>query len=506
MSEQLQQLVQMVMAMLIEQLKALRKQANGQGDGAGDAAGGGDGGGMPSPGGGGPPGGPAPFQPQQPAPAAGPSGGAGAAGGGGPGAVSKPSGPSGAKPPSGQNNTPSGAPNNPSNNPPNNTPNNTPNGASNNAPSSGPAGAPPAGAAGSPSGGQSPGAAGAPAAGAGPSAKPAGANGAQGAAPSNGPPSGDYIDATKFGAKGDGVTDNQAALQSAFKEASATGKAVWIPEGTYKHSGTLEINGAKVSGAGQGTVLEATNPQQGAVKLTGDNSSLSNLSVVSNASERSSMPDAAAVLVQNASNAQVSHVSTQGAASNGIRLDNATGSQITNNFVQGSNADGIALMNGSTNNKVDGNVVYQAGDDAFSSNSYTSDAKQNSGNVFTNNLAKDNAYGRGFALMGSRGETVENNYVSGVPGTGISAGVDPNSDTMAGSDMRIRNNRISGTGDVPVKTSGAGIADEGTQSGGAPDPAEILGWTPEMEDRKAYNAGYTPGTGSGANNTPGNRT
>jgi len=327
-----------------------------------------------------------------------------------------------------------------------------------------------------------------------------------GAMPSNTPPP-DAIDVRAFGAKGDGSTDDQVALQNAFNAAKASGKSVWMGQGIYKHSGVLNIDGISVIGSGSGTVLQATNPDQAAIKLTGNNSSLSNLKAESIGSYRSSMPDAATVLIQNASNASVSNVTTIGATSNGIRLDNATNCTVSGCLVQGSNADGIALMNGSCNNLIQNCVVYQAGDDSFSSDSYVGDRTQNSGNVFRNDLAMDNAYGRGFALMGSNGDTIENSVSIGSKWVGIMTGTDSNSATMAGSNAKIVNNLIlDWTGDEPIRATGNGMSVQGNQtSGTAPDPWTILGWTGELLDRNAYNPGYKPGSGPGSNNEAGAR-
>jgi len=317
------------------------------------------------------------------------------------------------------------------------------------------------------------------------------------------------VNVKDFGAVGDGKVDDQAALQKAVDQAKATGQSVWIPPGTYNHSGVLTIDGTQVNGAGKDTVLNATNPDQEAVKLTGDSPSLSNVKTTVSAPNRSSMPDAAAVLVQNASNATVTHVITQGAASNGIRLDNATGSHIANNLVLGSNADGIALMNGSSNNLVKGNVVYQAGDDSYSDDSYRGDARQDEGNTFDGNLSLDNAYGRGITLAGSKNAVVKNNIVSGSRWIGIWGDSDPNSGTMDSIGHTIQNNVvINNPNGAPVQANGAGTTVSGTVTEvSIPSLVSILGWDPgQLPDRKGFNNLYTPGTGSGANNSGGVRT
>ena len=62
---------------------------------------------------------------------------------------------------------------------------------------------------------------------------------------------GTYINIKKFGAKGDGVTDDKAALQAAIN-ASPT-NVIYLPAGTYKVSGQLNFNAqTKIIGAGRG--------------------------------------------------------------------------------------------------------------------------------------------------------------------------------------------------------------------------------------------------------------
>lgn len=60
--------------------------------------------------------------------------------------------------------------------------------------------------------------------------------------------SGAPVNAKDFGATGDGVTDDTAAIQAAIDSVQATGKAVYLPTGTYKVNDTLTIVGADQTG------------------------------------------------------------------------------------------------------------------------------------------------------------------------------------------------------------------------------------------------------------------
>lgn len=74
---------------------------------------------------------------------------------------------------------------------------------------------------------------------------------------------GDILSVKDFGAVGDGVTDDTAALAAAFSAIASTGKRMYIPAGIYVVSGSLAINaiGAVLVGDGPdagGTVLKAS--------------------------------------------------------------------------------------------------------------------------------------------------------------------------------------------------------------------------------------------------------
>src|SRR6516164_6026234 len=72
------------------------------------------------------------------------------------------------------------------------------------------------------------------------------------------PPQSNPTDNVKdFGAKGDGTTDDTAAIQNAAADAKTKHKTVLFPAGHYFHKGVLTFDSVPVTGVGQASVLVA---------------------------------------------------------------------------------------------------------------------------------------------------------------------------------------------------------------------------------------------------------
>ncbi|PWT95921.1 MAG: hypothetical protein C5B53_10580 [Candidatus Melainabacteria bacterium] len=80
-----------------------------------------------------------------------------------------------------------------------------------------------------------------------------------------------------FGAVGDGVTDDTAAIQNCINAAQANREGVLFPAGTYLHTGVITANGIGLKGVGGASILLANNPTSSAVVLTGVSPSIQNL-------------------------------------------------------------------------------------------------------------------------------------------------------------------------------------------------------------------------------------
>jgi len=150
---------------------------------------------------------------------------------------------------------------------------------------------------------------------------------------------GNSYNVQQFGAKGDGVTDDQNAINQAITRATGTGLSVFFPPGNYLHSGLIVSNGVALYGAGTSTILTATNSANGAVELTGNGPSLSNLvvqyanPVPATSNFPDTTPQAGAVWVQSAANFTVSQVTILNSSENDIDVFQSTNGMVTNNQI-----------------------------------------------------------------------------------------------------------------------------------------------------------------------------
>ena len=192
---------------------------------------------------------------------------------------------------------------------------------------------------------------------------------------------------TDFGARGDGITDDQNAISAGLAAAKATGKALFFPPGTYLHSGLLVADSAALFGVGHNSVLVATGAT-GAVELTGNNASISLFAINGPSIAQSSGSDpskafADAVWIQSANNFAVTQVTINGSGYHGIDIVQSSNGSVTSSVIANIADLGIAIWD-CYSVQILNNSVQNAGRTALYVSTLTNNGN---GNLFISNNA-----------------------------------------------------------------------------------------------------------------------
>ena len=254
-----------------------------------------------------------------------------------------------------------------------------------------------------------------------------------------------FLNVMNFGAKGDGKTDDRAAIQAAFDSAAKIGGGVYIPEGEYLYSEKLSADGIVVRGDGaEKTMLISTNEKSACLELTGKKCGVFGIYFMGAEGERSSDSKTCAVYVNRAEGFIVAGCRISLFSGAGILAYHSSNGRIFNNYVENTRADGIHVVSRSSNTDVMYNTIYSSGDDCISFTSYAKDS------FLTQNCR---GYGNAvYALPGSRGmvacsgknNEIFSNYIdSGVQGIAIEA--NSSWDGTETTDISVHHNSVKNT-------------------------------------------------------------
>lgn len=262
----------------------------------------------------------------------------------------------------------------------------------------------------------------------------------------------------EFGAAGDGVTDDTAALQAALNGVPA-GAILEFPAGTYVYSKVLTLARSDVVLRGGNAVLKARTPGHQSLTIAGDRAAVVGLTLLGAARERLHSLESAQLVISGRS-IQVVGNTVSGGASAGIFAFGARDFRIAGNRVFATKADGIHITEGSRDGVVEGNVVHETGDDLIAVVSYRPRPDQPGRSTLSRNiLIQDNtvwgnSWGRGITVVGGEDVAIIGNSIRKVPAAaGIYLSQEQAYRTHGVRHVTVANNYV---GDIQTRLSPSG--------------------------------------------------
>ena len=214
-----------------------------------------------------------------------------------------------------------------------------------------------------------------------------------------------------FGAVGDGGTDDADAIERAARSV-ANGGIVLFPSGTYLQSRSIKIGASDVILWGFGAVIYGSNPDDHAIMMKGDRSSVIGFRLTANQTERKQATEHHRIVLGGDGNQVVANVVESGAAG-GIYMSGARRFRVADNIVRNTLADGIHATDGSKSGVIANNVVRNTGDDPIAVVSYRNQ-RLVSDILITDNDIADSPWGRGIAVVGGQNITIASNVIRNV--------------------------------------------------------------------------------------------
>src|SRR6185503_9399919 len=230
--------------------------------------------------------------------------------------------------------------------------------------------------------------------------------------PATAPPAG-AIDIRTAGARCDGSFDNSAAIASAIASAKSKRVAVYVPAGVCAYGDVIRLDGVKLVGAGDASVLHALNPSREAIFMYGSGAEVSLLKLSGRkATARQAAWEATRITLFGASNFVIDKVTIDGSAAAGIQTaQSANNGRITNNTIKDTLSDSIHMTDKASYITLENNRIDNAGDDGIAVVSYRRDGGLVNHITARNNVVRNNKWGRQMSVVGGQNVLYENNWL-----------------------------------------------------------------------------------------------
>lgn len=208
------------------------------------------------------------------------------------------------------------------------------------------------------------------------------------------------IDVRRFGAKGDGRTDDQRALERALRAVEPGQALSFGTGGVFRHSDVLTLRVPDVLLLGGGT-LEATDEQNSAVTIDAANVRVRDLTfAVSATTQRWSAAEQHKLYLGPHAGIELDDVSISGSAAAGLYAYGPTGFRFRRLTVRDTRADGIHLTNGARHGMVERPRCSRTGDDGVAVVSYLQDPTPCSDITVDRPIVRTTTGGRGISVVG----------------------------------------------------------------------------------------------------------
>lgn len=223
----------------------------------------------------------------------------------------------------------------------------------------------------------------------------------------------------RFGAAGDGVSDDSQALQAAL-DSLRPGDALRLPAGkVYRHTGLLTVNTAEVKIIGRGTLL-ATSTRASAVFINADDVEVADITVRFSAdTPRLTGPEHHGLVVNRRQRTVIRKVTIDGSAAVGIFLRGASGYLIEDVVVKNTRADGIHTTEKSFDGRIVRPILRNTGDDGVAVVSYLRDGGVCHDITVESPRLVGQTHGRGFTVVGGERITYTDISSTGSSGAGV---------------------------------------------------------------------------------------
>lgn len=222
------------------------------------------------------------------------------------------------------------------------------------------------------------------------------------------------VNPMQYGARCDGVTDDAAAITAAIASAKTKGLPVVLPAATCAYGSVLTLEGVRLVGRGEESVLWALDPSHEAIFLRGSGAEVRNLKLAGVKPRARAAPwEGARIVAFGASSFVIDNVTIDGATATGIQTARgATDGIISNNRISNTLADGIHITGAASYITIVGNIIEGTGDDGIAVVSYQRDSGPTNHVTAVRNTVRNNRGGRGMAVVGGSDVLYEYNRIS----------------------------------------------------------------------------------------------